>query len=315
MSSRILPPDLRLGLSDVIHLRDPLLKRSFHALGPAADLLLGAGSFVVELLPSDDWFRPSSGMQLARSSPDACRYRANDQVQYSVHRKPAVADIQLSTIRRWRISRLDSGVSAVTLAKAYRLLKAIMSTAMDDGLIKRNPCRIDGAGQEHSPERPVLTITQVFALADAFTDRRYRLLVLLAVFCSLRWDELAALTRDATDQEHGTISVRVGVVELAGGQLVTGPPKSAAGKRDVTIPAFLLPDVTAHLKDFTAANPRALVFTGGRGAQPRRSNFGRNWGKAMAAAGLSGVHFHDLRHTGNSLAVLSRDVGQPGDGR
>ncbi len=177
-----------------------------------------------------------------------------------------------------------------------------MSTAMDDGLIKRNPCRIDGAGQEHSPERPVLTITQVFALADAFTDRRYRLLVLLAVFCSLRWDELAALTRDATDQEHGTISVRVGVVELAGGQLVTGPPKSAAGKRDVTIPAFLLPDVTAHLKDFTAANPRALVFTGGRGAQPRRSNFGRNWGKAMAAAGLSGVHFHDLRHTGNSLA-------------
>jgi hypothetical protein len=33
-------------------------------------------------------------------------------------------------------------VSAVTVAKAYRLLKAILNTAVDDGLIRRNPCRI-----------------------------------------------------------------------------------------------------------------------------------------------------------------------------
>jgi integrase len=178
--------------------------------------------------------------------------------------KLAVADIREGTVRRWRKSLLDSGVGAVTIAKAYRLLKAIMNTAVDDGLIKRNPCRIDGAGQEHSPERPVLTIAQVFALADAFTDRRYRVLILLAVFCSLRWGELAALARYCVDAEAGIISVRASVVELARGPLVTGPPKSAAGKRDVTMPAFLLPDVTAHLEAFTAANPRALVFTGPR---------------------------------------------------
>ena len=72
------------------------------------------------------------------------------------------------------------------MAKAYRLLKAIMNTAVDDGMIRRNPCRIKGAGQEQSPERPVLTIRQVFALADAI-EPRYRLLILLAVFGSLRW--------------------------------------------------------------------------------------------------------------------------------
>jgi integrase len=70
----------------------------------------------------------------------------------------------------------------------------------------------------------------------------------------------------------------------------------------VTIPAFLLPDVIAHLEDFTAADPRALVFTGPKGAQLRRSNFTRQWKKATDAAGLSGFHFHDLRHTGNVLA-------------
>jgi hypothetical protein len=35
-------------------------------------------------------------------------------------------------------------------------------------------------------------MVQVFALADAFANRRYRLLVLLAVFCSLRWGEPTA---------------------------------------------------------------------------------------------------------------------------
>ena len=39
--------------------------------------------------------------------------------------------------------------------------------AVDDGLIKRNPCRIRGGGPEKSAERPVLTIAQVGALADA----------------------------------------------------------------------------------------------------------------------------------------------------
>jgi integrase len=216
--------------------------------------------------------------------------------------KLAVADIKEGTVRRWRKTLLDSGVGPVTVSKAYRLLKAIMNTAVDDGMIKRNPCRIDGAGQEHSPERPVLTITQVFALADAFTDRRYRLLILFAVFCSLRWGELAALTRDAIDQGHGIVSVRASVTELARGPLVTGPPKSAAGKRDVTIPAFLLPDVDAHLDDFTAAKPSALVFTGPKSAQLRRSNFSRAWTKAVEASGLTGFHFHDLRHTGNKMA-------------
>jgi integrase len=141
-----------------------------------------------------------------------------------------------------------------------------LNTAVDDGLIKRNPCRIDGAGQEHSPERPVLTIAQVFALTDAFADRRYRLLILLAVFCSLRWGEFAALARSSVDVDGGIIAIRASVVELSRGPLIRGPPKSAAGRRDVVIPGFLLPDVIAHLGDFMAADPRALVFAGPKGA-------------------------------------------------
>lgn len=76
-------------------------------------------------------------------------------------------------MRRWRADMLSAGVTPVTAAKAYRLLKSILATAVDDGLIRRNPCRVKGASVEKSPKRQLLTVSQVYALADA-VDRRYR---------------------------------------------------------------------------------------------------------------------------------------------
>jgi integrase len=83
-----------------------------------------------------------------------------------------------------------------------------MNTAVDDGLIRRNPCRIKGAGTEESPERPVLSIAQVYALADA-VGLRYRALILLATFASLRWVELVALRPEDIGLEARTVRVTV----------------------------------------------------------------------------------------------------------
>jgi Phage integrase SAM-like domain len=97
-----------------------------------------------------------------------------------------IADIEPGNVRRWRKHLLDSEVSAVTVAKSYRLLKTIMTTAVDDGVIRRNPCRIKRRGAEVSAERTVLTVPQVFALSEAI-EPRYRVLVLMATFTSLLW--------------------------------------------------------------------------------------------------------------------------------
>jgi integrase-like protein len=83
----------------------------------------------------------------------------------------------------------------------------------------------------------------------------------------------------------------------------TRPPKSLAGIRWVTVRPILLADVAEHLDEFTGAVPESLVFIGPKGAQLRRSNFTRIWRSALDAAGLVGIHFHDLRHTGNTLAA------------
>jgi integrase len=47
------------------------------------------------------------------------------------------------------------------------------------------------------------------------------------------------------------------------------------------------------------------VFCGTQHQPLHRKTFYRNWSKATAAVGLAGFHFHDLRHTGNTLAETS----------
>jgi integrase len=62
-----------------------------------------------------------------------------------------------------------------------------------------------------------------------------------------------------------------------------------------------------HLDQFAAPEADALIFTGSRGGILRRSNFRRaaRWDKATRKIGFPGLHFHDLRHTGNTIAASS----------
>jgi len=172
---------------------------------------------------------------------------------------------------------------------------------VDDGIIRRNPCRIKGAGQEQSAERPVLTIAEVYALAAAI-DQRYRALVLLGTFASLRWAELAALRPRDIDLESCTIRVERQLIEQLGGGSAFGPPKSRAGRRTVPFSDLIQAELTAHLRRFDLADDEALVFTSPMGTPLRHSNFYRRaWMPAVAKVGVPGIHFHDLRHAGNAL--------------
>ena len=111
-----------------------------------------------------------------------------------------------ATVRQWRTRLLHDGMSANRAAKVYRLLRAILYTAVDDGMIKRNPCRIKGADKETEHARPVATVAQVYALADAVPPR-FRVLVLLGAFTSLRWGELVNVRRVNIDARMGVVEV------------------------------------------------------------------------------------------------------------
>lgn len=219
--------------------------------------------------------------------------------------KLALGVVKPPTIRTWRTKLQAAGCPEPQAVKAYSLLRAVLNTAVKpDKLIRENPCQIEGYDRYDTPERTPASVGQVFALAEK-VPARYKALVVVAAFSSLRWGELVALRRRDVDLDAGVIRVTRSLAALRVG-LAFGPPKSEASKRTVAIPEHATEAIEIHLKEFVADGLDAIVFTGAKGGLLRSSNFNQatRWRKTCDALGLpERFTFHDLRHTGNNLAA------------
>ena len=224
------------------------------------------------------------------------------------HILPAFGDTPLpsvtpAAVREWH-AKLRDETGPTMRAHAYSLLRTIMNTAVADELIVANPCRVRGAGSARRARtiRPA-SLAELETLTRAMPDR-YRLMVLLAAWCALRFGELTELRRSDIDARSAVIHVRRGVIRGAGGETVKGP-KSEAGRRDVAIPPHLMPAVKAHLRDHVAAGRDALLFPAASGGHMAPSALYAVYHPAREAAGRPDLRFHDLRHTGAVLAAAT----------
>lgn len=212
----------------------------------------------------------------------------------------SVAKVTASQVRFWYVDLAASLPG--TAAKAYRLLSTIMKAAVRDGLIVKSPCQVIGGGAERSAERPVATVAELRALANAMPER-LRAAVLLAAWCQLRRGELLALRRGDVDTAHGLLYVARAFIYLQDGSIVAKEPKTAAGRRTLAIPANIVGALDKHLTSFVAADLEALVFTGEKGGPLRPNVLQQAWDGARQSIGRSDLHFHDLRHTGLTLVA------------
>jgi integrase len=105
-------------------------------------------------------------------------------------------------------------------------------------------------------------------------------------------------------RDHGVLRDRA--AGEANGAFSVEPPKSAAGRRTVTLPAAVVTALAEHLANYTAPPPDAFVFLSSQGKHLRRSNFNRRvWQPATQAADVEGLRVHDLRHTAGTLATAA----------
>lgn len=193
-----------------------------------------------------------------------------------------------------------------TIAKAYRLLKSIMEVAVDDEIIARNPCRLRGASTDHTPEQRVATPEEIKRLYDAMTPE-YKAMVVVAAYGGLRLGELIGLRRHRLDFNANTIRVIEQVQQIKSDTFVTGPPKTTAGVRTVTMPPQVMAILRAHVQEHSEKGRTGLVFPAPEGGYIRRSNFTtRAWSSARTKAGLEGLRFHDLRHSHAVMASVNK---------
>ena len=223
------------------------------------------------------------------------------------HVLPVIGARQLSTIKASEIRKWHAELSRrtpATAAKAYRLLSTIMRTAVTDELISTSPCRVKGAGVERSPERPIASVGEVQALAQAMPPH-LRIVVPLATWCQMRRGELLGLQRQDVDVANSTIHVRRSRTFALDGSVVEKAPKTAAGVRHLVVPLSVVADLEAHMRDYCGSERAAYVLVNREGDPLTRNSLEAAWKTARKRVGRPDLRLHDLRHTGLTYAAAA----------
>lgn len=154
---------------------------------------------------------------------------------------------------------------------------------------------------ERPVERPIATVAEIHALETAMPEH-LRLIVNLATWCQLRRAELLGLRRKDVDLANATLRIKQSRTVTMSGKSVVKEPKSAAGRRTIAIPEFLIERISDHLGHFTGTGEDDFVFMGVTGIPLTAGVLQVAWQRARDSVGRGDLHLHDLRHTGLTLA-------------
>ena len=181
------------------------------------------------------------------------------------------------------------------------LLRTAIETAVEDAIITRSPVRGIKLPATKTAEKRFLAHTEVMELADAISPR-HRALVLAACYTGMRFGELAALRLENLNLLKAFATVVETASEVSG-RIIIGPPKTASSRRQISLPQFLVHELSEHLRQHGPGN-EGLVFSAPRGGPLRRTLFRRRvWLPAVDQSVGQPCRFHDLRHTHAALLI------------
>jgi integrase len=214
------------------------------------------------------------------------------------HVLPVLGDRRLSDIGPRDIAKLahglrDKNLSRNTVRLALAPLKALLATAFEEEVIRRNPAanvRIARPGTADAMTKPkALTEEELRALLTEMPDQWRHFFTFLAQ-TGLRIGEALAL--QWSDVDFGTQHIHVRRRWYRG---TYAAPKSRFGQRRIP----LTPTTTRELwKRGATCAPGALVFPSGAGTPINAANlYSRIYKPAARRAGVPWATFHTLRHT------------------
>jgi integrase len=203
-------------------------------------------------------------------------------------------------IQAWVAQLSADNYAPATVRKAYQLGAAVLTAAIESGLISRTPCRGIRLPRLDAEEMRFLTPDEIHHLANT-VDPHYRALVLTVAYSGLRWGEAAALRPEDLNLLARTLTVTHTLSEVRGHLQVT-EPKTPAARRTLALPASIAEMIGHHLAAGLAEC--GFVFTSTDGQPLRRTNFRRRiWLPAVTASVGEPCRFHDLRHSHVAMLI------------
>lgn len=244
-----------------------------------------------------------------------------------------LASVRPSHVREWLVKLGAHGLSPASQRGVFANLSTMLTAAVEDHVIPRNPCRSTSVKAPKLDGRRLTPwlLSQVLAVRAALPDSN-RAMVDLAAGCGMRQGEVFGLAVDQVDFAEGAVHV-VRQVRLIRNRPVFSLPKG--GKtRSVPLPDSVAKSLQAHI----AAHPpldvtlpwrdvdgppvtASLLFFNEKGESWNRNLFNRStWRPALSEAGIQRARengMHALRHfyasvlldAGESIKALSDYLG------
>ncbi len=206
--------------------------------------------------------------------------------------------------------KLDEKLSSKVVHDIHGVLHLALDNALRWGMVSRNVCDLVTPPSIVSREVVPLSVEQARLLVKHVRDHRLEVLLTTAVVTGMRRGELLALRWSDIDFDRSRLVVLHSVDFIAGYGYVEGKPKTAAGKRVISLPAFLRDLLKEHharqleqRKAVAHWQDRGLVFPNLRGGYLHPNHMGEMFRKLLKDAGLPHIHFHDLRHSAASILL------------
>jgi integrase len=215
--------------------------------------------------------------------------------------------IDTQLVADYLIAKQRESLSSKTVGKQLTFLHGIFRHAMKKGWATANPvAAVDRPREpESDPDIRFLTHEELEALLRAVDDPEFAVvdypLLLVAATCGLRQGELVALRWRDVDWTAGVVRVRR---DYTRGHW--GTPKSRRSSRAVPMISRTAGALDRLFKSSRFREDDDLVF-----AHPElghvldASKLRKRFKKALAAAAVQPVRFHDLRHTLGTQAAAS----------
>ncbi len=243
-------------------------------------------------------------MEQADYSPNTIRTYRSSWVRYL---QPDIGGMPVTKMTSKWIVAWDAGMkweAQNTRRKATNLLKRMLTYAADAGYIEQVPrVRLAVANRQRRTKYLTATPQQLAAIREGM-PRELAVTIDLAGWCALRFGEIAALRGGDIDVLAGTVRVTKSTKRGIGGAISEGPVKTLAGNRTVAIPPVALERIKQHLDEYGIGTTDLVVWQPGSQGKAwlRNKELHSRFDPVVKSLGLEGLRFHDLRHTGLTLA-------------
>ncbi len=229
---------------------------------------------------------------------------------------PCLGNIKLSGLKpehlqHYYSEKLSSGLSAQTVRHHHACIHRALQTAVEWGLLARNPADAAKPPRVQAPEMQTWDEGDIAVFLEATRQTPYFALFHTALFTGMRRSELLALRWCDLDLLLCQLYVTRSLHVLKGGRVVIRQPKSAKGKRMIALSPLIVSVLREHQEKQRLERAMLgkslmddeLVFSDIAGKPLLPNTVTHAWIKLVRRMDIKPIRFHDARHSHASIML------------